>query len=934
MISKYEDVIGKPTRIESKRFCTTAHSAKKKGPPPVIPPAPVSRTHSSQGTHRPARASVTQDSSSASNRSNPFAASEGQPTAALADNSRKESGNGIENRSGNKSKKYRKHAKKSNFQAFLDFLTKLVLLALTIYVFSVCPQDTRSQSPICRGLAEYKRIVLDPYVIPPLQAALAHPSIAPHIERAKPYVDRAVEFTTPILLRTQREWNLHVVPQWERRIVPEWNRRVVPHWNKHVAPRTELLRAKEELYRLRAIQEYEQRIVPHARVAMYNLQHWQRQAQPYILLAVSKTRDGYDAAKPYAIPLAKRLGHAPQQFALSLQEQRQKFLDPHVAKIWEKVKELSGGKQVVHEAMPGHEPPSPNPVFTIVETVGYEITLSSTPSAAPVYQTASEDPKHSHEEILSTLSDDATAAAEVDEPIPIPKEPPVTSSAEPTRTESLAVPTDVETLLSTGFDVAESLHQPELSSSSAAAFTEELNASIADEPVVTSTPVQIPGATPSVLANTASASSSAVSSAAEEPKAPTASVTRSKFPVSSASSTAARAHSSSDDEIDIDAFYAELGLNEPLENSSGFQEHSSIPPSPPAETEEEKAKRLRLKTEETARKRADIGARHAKWEAELQTQMEHSTAQLQSRLRSLREEGAADLASSVDVRNSIEELVTEAEKYIKGVEIYLKNLKGENRKSDEKLALWDRVVEKVGKKFTEHLLATEGVVNARHSVVRDKELQVVSTATAAVRDVAEKGQLDLGLDYAWLDDVTYNDWQRYHALIGTSEKYAHEATAIQNGTYPDALASNPLIPILEDLKSEIQDVVIGFETRLRRIKRDGERAFNNNNSNGSTQKGEDKGSAVEPEEPEVSILPVQPEGTRGDPQGFIPPVVIGRSQQEILEALGKVEPVDQAKTTSGDSSIDPEKAVSNLIQEVEEGAERPSANADILHAEL
>lgn len=43
----------------------------------------------------------------------------------------------------------------------------------------------------------------------------------------------------------------------------------------------------------------------------------------------------------------------------------------------------------------------------------------------------------------------------------------------------------------------------------------------------------------------------------------------------------------------------------------------------------------------------------------------------------------------------------------------------------------------------------------------------VATATAEVREVAEKGQLDLGLDYAWLEDVTYNDWQRYHALISS-----------------------------------------------------------------------------------------------------------------------------------------------------------------------
>lgn len=35
---------------------------------------------------------------------------------------------------------------------------------------------------------------------------------------------------------------------------------------------------------------------------------------------------------------------------------------------------------------------------------------------------------------------------------------------------------------------------------------------------------------------------------------------------------------------------------------------------------------------------------------------------------------------------------------------------------------------------------------------------------AEVRNIADRAQADIGLDYAWLDDVTYDDWQRYHEL--------------------------------------------------------------------------------------------------------------------------------------------------------------------------
>jgi len=36
---------------------------------------------------------------------------------------------------------------------------------------------------------------------------------------------------------------------------------------------------------------------------------------------------------------------------------------------------------------------------------------------------------------------------------------------------------------------------------------------------------------------------------------------------------------------------------------------------------------------------------------------------------------------------------------------------------------------------------------------------------AEVKLFADKAQADIGLDYAWLDDVTYDDWQKYHDLM-------------------------------------------------------------------------------------------------------------------------------------------------------------------------
>lgn len=218
-----------------------------------------------------------------------------------------------------------------------------------------------------------------------------------------------------------------------------------------------------------------------------------------------------------------------------------------------------------------------------------------------------------------------------------------------------------------------------------------------------------------------------------------------------------------------------------------------------------------------------------------------------------------------------------------------------------------------------------------------------------MRDIAEKGQVDLGLDYAWLDDVTYNDWQRYHGLIQgqlhhrnliitpasdrltASENFAQEAASIQNGMHPSDTAPNPVLPVIEDIESEIRDIAIAFETRLRRIKRDGERAFNNGNGNGTASHEEDKVSATEPE---VSILPI-PDATERPNTVAVPPVIIGRSQEEVLEALKKVQPHDGQETLStAKGAVDPEEVVSSLVREIEVEKQVRSESSTMSHTEL
>ena len=96
----------------------------------------------------------------------------------------------------------------------------------------------------------------------------------------------------------------------------------------------------------------------------------------------------------------------------------------------------------------------------------------------------------------------------------------------------------------------------------------------------------------------------------------------------------------------------------------------------------------------------------------------------------------------------------------------------------------------------------------------------------------------------------------------------------RNGTHEEAL-ENPILQALKELRVEVDDVVTGFESRLRRIQRDGERAFDGaNHDEGSS----DGGSA---EDPSVSILPIVDEES-------IPQVTIGKGPEQVVEALKEV----------------------------------------------
>lgn len=115
---------------------------------------------------------------------------------------------------------------------------------------------------------------------------------------------------------------------------------------------------------------------------------------------------------------------------------------------------------------------------------------------------------------------------------------------------------------------------------------------------------------------------------------------------------------------------------------------------------------------------------------------------------------------------------------------------------------------------------------------------------------------------------------------------------IRNGTHTEAL-DNPVFRALKELRVEVDDIITGFKSRLRRIQRDGERMFQ------PADLDEDPSESRPGEDSPMSILPVTDEES-------IPQVTIGKSPEQVVEALKEVpvedwaaskqKKVDQART--------------------------------------
>ncbi len=129
---------------------------------------------------------------------------------------------------------------------------------------------------------------------------------------------------------------------------------------------------------------------------------------------------------------------------------------------------------------------------------------------------------------------------------------------------------------------------------------------------------------------------------------------------------------------------------------------------------------------------------------------------------------------------------------------------------------------------------------------------------------------------------------------------------------------------MQELQDEVEDVIRGFNARLRQVKRNGARNFGTSDA------------VVDEEDGTASILPIEEPAQTDSPvdggAAHVPPVVIGRGKEEVQAAFDRVADLEGQKTSSRNEA-EKNDAVAQSLKEAL-ASEGTSATSTPLHEEL
>lgn len=666
-------------------------------------------------------------------------------------------------------KKHPKAAKKNNgkpWSEVIQLLTRILFVLFSIYSLFVCPHDPKLQSPVCRGLDYYRRTVVDPYILPPLRAVALHPAVAPQIERVRPYVEQATD-----VARTQ--YNLI----YDRAVL------------------------ESQPYVHLAKQQYHARLRPHVRLMEYNLRKYRRQAQPYISLVTTKAIEGWKMAQPVVAPLVHKAQEVPiflQTFiAKPLEQGKEKWVDPQVRKIVDKVHEMSINAANVSE----------DKVILNDET-------AATTGTATFYSSPSELPTASITEQTATVSSS------------VPPEPTVPEPA---------------------------VHDPTSSTTLDAATTA---ATAAPQATETMDPLDQPLYNPNYH----------------------------------------------DDVEDLD-FWQELEewLSESiLTTEIQSTTVTSAIPKPTKLTPEQKAERDRKEKEETAIKRKDIMARHDKWEEQLEALITSKIDTLAEELRKGREVGVKQLQSHRGINRHKTNMELSLNHAVRSTRATLDKMREhwEDRYGEvdedfaDKMPRWAQTLEDLEFAFDKEARKMNDEISNWITVWMKRESEQVASAVAAIKELADKAQADLIGDYAWLNDVTYRDWERYHKLMFRSQEAEEDIGKLFNGKLESKPLPNPINEAMAKLSAETKSITEKYRAGVNKIRQEGWKYLLGDSVSHDKIQRSDPAKVVVPDipavEPGFTILPTDPEETG---EGIIEgaEAFIGKGKEQVQQAIKQAE---------------------------------------------
>ncbi|KAF5384624.1 hypothetical protein D9757_007510 [Collybiopsis confluens] len=761
-----------------------------------------------------------------------------------------------------KHKKSPKASKSSKSSSIVDRLIVYLLALSSIYALWICPSDTHLSNPLCRSLSQYRTHVLDPYVIPPIQQALSHPSIAPAVAHLQS-VERVV---TPVILRTHAAAQPYIskathviqataaiaygrvfVPVYNRHIQPSFQRYIYPQYAKYVLPRVQLVQS-------RIIDPYLGPLTFQAHFYTHKALHAIRRLYvaiaPRVQLAYVQARPHiqrlWETLRPHVLKAVESgtaaLGLAWEKFG----ESRRQLVDPHVIRIWAKVVELSGSSAT----------PSAF-AATVSETV-----WSSTASVSDAST------------LSASVSETKATSSEAKSETPAPITPVVESVAASTSSTVVAV-------------ITASISEAAIPEEPALPVETLVSEEILVEPVAETT-------TPSPLATENPASEIVDSETYDDAEVVPEMEAKVEVEVPA-------------QDEDLDDFFAELGIeeDEPVEadNDILYNDDDEVDETTTSLTPEESAEAQKIAT---AKKRAELERRLEKWQLDLNDLIKRRTKAFRKELVRVRkgavrslfpdpEKDNGDLENTLthirgeDVAGILGRFEKDSEKLLRGLESYLK--KEEKAVGDasaidfdDRMRRWYNVVGKVEERFKERLSELQEKVHWWYLEVRELEVQEYHRATAEIKVFAQKAQGEMGMPMAWLDDITYNDWQKYHDLMRSHEKFDEQIRIIQNGTHPSP-PIDPLVPALDKLQMDLGDIQNGFNSRIRAL---GLQIHDILAPRPAEQKRTGDVPVTEEDESEqVSILPLDPSSTApADQQDFdASNIIIGKSKEQMEEAL-------------------------------------------------